>query len=172
MPAVSLAAAELGGLCQGDSVPLRFAGGHCTRRGTGCDTVGRELLLKTTQVCLCTVWGLQHAGNGGAPCTPCPQGLTPLGPGHSLGTHCGVQPGLGPGALQRLSPGASAHLCQCPPPHAARTAPCAVGPIHTWALPEPAGYSCSHGTLPCAWHPARSTAEHAEREQSISLGGQ
>lgn len=54
VPAVSLAVAKPSGLCQGDLVPLRFAGGHCIRRGTGCAIVGQEPLLKNnTSVPLC-----------------------------------------------------------------------------------------------------------------------
>lgn len=49
VPAVSLVAAELDGLCQGDSVPLRFAG---TLHKEG-NRLGREPLLKTTHSLLC-----------------------------------------------------------------------------------------------------------------------
>ena len=151
VPTVSPAASEPGRLCQGDSVPLRFARGHCTRRGTGCAIAGWELLLQTPQACLCSGGcGVLVVGVPLAP--PCPQGLTPPGPGCSLGTQCGEQPALGHGSLQRLSPGAATRLCQHPPPHAARPAPVTVGPIRTRALPAPSGCSCRHHTAPSLRH--------------------
>ena len=59
----------------------------------------------------------------------------------------------------------------------APTSPCSTySPCHCGSRPHLGTPSTVgilvHRTLPCAQHPARGTAQHAKREESISLGGQ